>query len=139
MSLSVQLWYHIAAHRTVFLDKELSIQDAYHETFKRPHDQTVKEGVVNRLLQCTETTLHRPHSGEIANCTANNILPTQRAFWITSQVREASSLLRHLIQGAQGHSKRPSSAITSNSLIRSSLVAPLINKRYNGLLDNGQL
>ena len=54
MFLSVQLRYHIATHRTGFQDKELSIQDADHETFKKLaqqlHDRLVKEGVVNRLL-----------------------------------------------------------------------------------------
>ena len=54
MFLSVQLRYHIAAHRTGFQDEELSIQDANHVTFKklaqRPHNRAVK-GVVNRLLQ----------------------------------------------------------------------------------------
>ena len=57
MFLSVQLRYHIAAHRTGLQDEELSIQDEDHETFKKlaqlPRDQAVKEGVVNRLLQCT--------------------------------------------------------------------------------------
>ena len=71
MFLLVQLWYHIAAHRSGFQDKGLSIQDADHEAFKklarRPHDWVVKEGVINRL---------RAHSGEITTSAANNLLPT---------------------------------------------------------------
>ena len=57
MFLSVQLWYHIAAHRTGFQDEELSIEDANHVAFKklsqRPHDRAVKESMTNSLLQIT--------------------------------------------------------------------------------------
>ena len=125
MFLSVQLRYHIAAHRTGFQDEELSIEDENHVAFKklaqRLHDQAVKEGVVNRLLQITAPTA------------------LWRKFLMTSQVREASSLLRHLILGAQGHSKRPSTSVTPSSPIRSSLAAPLTKQRYNALLYNGRL
>ncbi len=55
--MSVQPRHHIAAHRTGFQDKKLSMQDTKNETFKklaqRSHDRAVKEGVVNRLLQKT--------------------------------------------------------------------------------------
>ena len=130
MFLSVQPRYHIAAHRTGFQDKKLSIEDADHVAFKelaqRPYDQAVKEGVTNSLLQITAPA-------------ANNFLPTQRAFHMTSQMREALSLLRHLILGAQGHSKRPSASVTLSSPIRPSLAAPLTKQRYNALLDNRRL
>ena len=57
MFLSVQPLYHIAAHRTGFQDKKLSIEDADHVAFKkfaqRPYDRAMKEGVTNSLLQIT--------------------------------------------------------------------------------------
>ena len=66
MFLSVQLRYHIAAHRTGFQDKELSIEDADHVAFKKlaqwPYDRAVKEGVTNSLLQITAPAALRRNS-----------------------------------------------------------------------------
>ena len=123
--LPVQLRYHIAVHGTGFQNKELSTQDADHVALKklsqRLHNRVVKEGVLNRLFQST-APMH-----------CEQFLADPKEFRVTSQEREISSLLRHLIPEAQTHSKRPSSFVTPSSSIKSS------NERYNSLQDSGQL
>ena len=52
---------------------------------------------------------------------------TQMAFRITSQMSDASSLLRHLILGTKNHNKRPTFFVTLSAPIKSSLT--LINVR----------
>ena len=69
-----------------------------------PHDRAVKG-----------ETIIRPE---------NSLLPTQGVFRITSQVRDDSSLLKHLIPKAHGHNNRPSSVVIPSSLIYLSHTTP---------------
>ena len=111
MFLPVQLRYQIAAQRTFQPRcRPRSLQEAC----------TVDAwpGSERRCAQLTPP-MHR------SKCTMNNFLPTQRAFRMTNLMREASSLLRHLIPRAKGHRKWLSS-VTPSSSIKSSRVTPLL-------------
>ena len=107
--------------RTKLLYTELALRTKYFLCSMRtmkPYD----ENVYNRFPQDT-FWLSYP------NCDDKSFMLTQSAFWITLQVSDVRSLVRHFLLEDHDHNKGLSSFVTPNFSIKSSLTHPAQKKR----------